>query len=58
MNERCINEEYERGFLSFCNMFKNTQSQVTGHIFVLVFVVLIKYVMTWAQCVIIYSSLV
>jgi len=58
MNERRISEEYEKGVSEFFNMFKNTQSQVTRHIFVLVFVVLIKYVMTWAQCMIIYSSLV
>ena len=46
----------KRVFLSFCNMLKNTQSLLMRHTFVLVFVVLTKYVMTWAQCVIIYSS--
>jgi len=46
----------KKGFLSFGNMLKNTQSLLMGHIFVIVLVVLIKYVTTWAQYVIIYST--
>jgi len=46
----------KRGFLTFCNILKNTQSLLMGHIFVFVFVILIKYVTTRAQCVITFSS--
>jgi len=46
----------KKEFLTFYNMLKNTQSMLMGHIFVLVFVVLIKYFTTWAEYVIIYSS--
>jgi len=56
MNECHISEDYEKGVSEFLQLLKNTQSLLIGHIFVLVFIVLIKYVTTWAQCVIIYSS--
>jgi len=56
MNEHRISEEYEKGISNFLQYAQEQQSRLMVHICVLVFVILIKYVTTWTQCVIIYSS--
>jgi len=58
MNEHRINQDYENGVFEFLKYAQDMQSLLTGQNFVLMSVVLIKYVKTWAECVIIYSSLV
>jgi len=58
MNECRMSEVYEKGVYDFLQYVLKHAISSNGTYFCPCVLVLIKYVRTWAQCLIIYSSLV